>query len=176
VLFFCNLVAKPSQRAGVPYPVICRSVFGVRGANIPAIIRGLIAVAWYGIQTYLASASLDILLVRLWPGLEPYSDVTQHGMLGLSTLGYFTFAVFWMAQAAVFWRGMDTIRRFIDFAGPAVYVVMFLLCGYLLYKGRLAREPQPVGSCPRWHRDDHHDVRGHRAGRLVLLRPDAELR
>lgn len=40
VLFFCNLVAKPSQRTGVPYPVICRSVFGVLGANIPAIIRG----------------------------------------------------------------------------------------------------------------------------------------
>ena len=45
VNFFCNLVAKPSQATGVPYPVICRSVFGVLGANIPAIIRGLIAVA-----------------------------------------------------------------------------------------------------------------------------------
>lgn len=53
VYFFCNLVAKPSQVTGVPYPVICRSVFGVLGANIPAIIRGLIAVAWYGIQTFL---------------------------------------------------------------------------------------------------------------------------
>src|SRR5688500_6919582 len=84
VLFFCNLVAKPSQRTGVPYPVICRSVFGVLGANIPAIIRGLIAVAWYGIQTYLASASLDILLVRMWPGLAPYADVSQYGFLGLS--------------------------------------------------------------------------------------------
>jgi NCS1 family nucleobase:cation symporter-1 len=134
VLFFCNLVAKPSQRTGVPYPVICRSVFGVLGANIPAIIRGLIAVAWYGIQTYLASASLDILLVRLWPDLEPYADVTQHGVLGLSTLGYFTFAVLWVAQAAVFWTGMDTIRKFIDFAGPAVYVVMIALCVYLLSK------------------------------------------
>ncbi len=45
VYFFCNLVAKPSQVTGVPYPVICRSVFGVLGANIPAVIRGLIAVA-----------------------------------------------------------------------------------------------------------------------------------
>jgi len=54
VYFLCNLVAKPSQQAGVPYPVVCRSPFGVLGANIPAIIRGLIAVAWYGIQTYLA--------------------------------------------------------------------------------------------------------------------------
>ena len=134
VLFFCNLVAKPSQRTGVPYPVICRSVFGVLGANIPAIIRGLIAVAWYGIQTYLASASLDILLVRIWPGLAPYADVTQHGLLGLSTLGYFTFALLWVAQAAVFWTGMNTIRKFIDFAGPAVYVVMIALCIYLLSK------------------------------------------
>jgi nucleobase:cation symporter-1, NCS1 family len=134
VLFFANLVAKPSQRTGVPFPVICRSVFGVVGANIPAIIRGLIAVAWYGIQTYLASAALDILVVRLWPGLAPYGDVTQHGALGLSTLGYFTFALLWVLQAAVFWTGMDTIRKFIDFCGPAVYVVMFLLCGYLLVK------------------------------------------
>src|SRR5690349_24025931 len=39
VNFFVNLVAKPSQAAGVPYPVICRAPFGVRGANIPAIIR-----------------------------------------------------------------------------------------------------------------------------------------
>jgi NCS1 family nucleobase:cation symporter-1 len=134
VLGLCNLVAKPSQRAGVPYPVICRSVFGVLGANIPAIIRGCIAVAWYGIQTYLASAALDILLTRIWPGLEPWADKTQHGFLGLSVLGYFTFALLWVAQAAVFWTGMNTIKRFIDFAGPAVYVVMFILCGYLLVK------------------------------------------
>src|ERR1700759_1812572 len=42
VNFFCNLVPKPSQLTGVPYPVICRSVFGVFGANVPAIIRGVI--------------------------------------------------------------------------------------------------------------------------------------
>ncbi len=134
VLFFCNLVAKPSQRSGVPYPVICRSVFGVLGANIPAIIRGLIAVAWYGIQTYLASASLDILLVRMFHGLAPYAEVTKHGFLGLSALGYVTFAILWVAQAAVFWTGMNTIKKFIDFAGPAVYVVMIALCVYLLAK------------------------------------------
>ena len=55
VQFFVNLVAKPSQIAGVPYPVTCRASFGVLGANIPAIIRGLIAVAWYGVQTFLAA-------------------------------------------------------------------------------------------------------------------------
>ena len=131
---FCNLVAKPSQATGVPYPVICRSVFGVLGANIPAIIRGLIAVAWYGIQTYLASAALDVVLLKLFPGLAPYADVNQHGFLGLPFLGWGSFLLLWVLQASVFWRGMESIRRFIDFCGPAVYVVMFLLCGYLIYK------------------------------------------
>jgi NCS1 family nucleobase:cation symporter-1 len=134
VNFFCNLVAKPSQATGVPYPVICRSVFGVLGANIPAIIRGLIAVAWYGIQTYLASAALDVVLLKLFPGLAPYADVDQYGFLGLPLLGWGSYMLLWVLQACVFWRGMEAIRRFIDFCGPAVYVVMFVLCGYLIYK------------------------------------------
>ncbi|MGH3641111.1 MAG: NCS1 family nucleobase:cation symporter-1, partial [Mycobacterium sp.] len=134
VYFLCNLVAKPSQQAGVPYPVVCRSPFGVLGANIPAIIRGLIAVAWYGIQTYLASAALDVVLLKLFPGLAPYADVEQYGFTGLSLLGWGSFTLLWILQAAVFWRGMESIRKFIDFCGPAVYVVMFILCGYLLWK------------------------------------------
>jgi len=101
VQIFCNLVAKPSQVTGTPYPVMCRASFGVLGANIPAIIRGLIAVAWYGVQTYLASAA---------------------------------FMVMWVLQAFVFWHGMDAIRKFIDWAGPAVYVVMAILCGWLVWK------------------------------------------
>src|ERR1700709_50505 len=134
VYFLCNLVAKPSQQAGVPYPVVCRSPFGVLGANIPAIIRGLIAVAWYGIQTYLASAALDVVLLKLFPGLAPYADVSQHGFRRLPCLGVGGFLLLWVVQACVFWRGMESIRKFIDFCGPAVYVVMFLLCGYLLWK------------------------------------------
>jgi NCS1 family nucleobase:cation symporter-1 len=134
VQVFCNLVAKPSQVTGVPYPVISRASFGVLGANVPAIIRGLIAVAWYGIQTYLASAALNVVLLKLFPALMPYADVQHHGFLGLSLLGWGSFALLWLVQAAVFWTGMETIRRFIDFCGPAVYVVMFLLTGYLIYR------------------------------------------
>ncbi|WP_407671284.1 NCS1 family nucleobase:cation symporter-1 [Nocardia stercoris] len=131
---FVNLVAKPSQTTGVPYPVVCRSAFGVLGANIPAIIRGLIAVAWYGIQTFLASAALDVVLVKLFPSLARFAVVADHGFLGLSTLGWGSFLLLWVVQACVFWRGMESIRRFIEFCGPAVYVVMFLLTGYLIHK------------------------------------------
>lgn len=134
VYFLCNLVAAPSQRAGVPYPVMCRSAFGVKGANIPAIIRGLIAVAWYGIQTYLASAALIVVAVKLFPSLAPYAVSGDYGFLGLSLLGWCAYLVLWVVQAAVFWQGMESIRKFIDFCGPAVYVVMFFLCGYLIYK------------------------------------------
>lgn len=134
VQFFCNLVAKPSQVTSTPYPVICRASFGVLGANIPAIIRGLIAVAWYGIQTYLASGAFMVLALHFFPALAPWADVAQHGFVGLSALGWLAFMVMWVLQAFVFWHGMESIRRFIDWAGPAVYVVMAALCGWLVWK------------------------------------------
>jgi NCS1 family nucleobase:cation symporter-1 len=134
VQFFVNLVAKPSQQAGVPYPVTCRASFGVLGANIPAIIRGLIAVAWYGVQTFLAAEALNIVFLKLWPGLAPWADVDIHGFLGLSVLGYVSYAILWVLQAALFWKGMEMIKVFIDWAGPAVYAVMFVMCLYMLFK------------------------------------------
>jgi len=129
VMVFCNLVAKPSQVTGVPYPVINRAIFGVKGANIPAIIRGCIAIAWYGVQTFLASTSLMIIFLKFLPGS---AALTGPSFLGLSALGWICYAILWVAQAAVFWRGMNAIRKFIDFAGPAVYVVMIALCIYLV--------------------------------------------
>ncbi len=94
-----NLVAKPSQMAGVPYAVICRQAFGVFGANIPAVIRGLIAFAWYGIQTYLAANALMLVLLKFWPSL---ASLTSSSFLGLSPLGWLCFATMWLLQAMVF--------------------------------------------------------------------------
>ncbi|SFB33212.1 nucleobase:cation symporter-1, NCS1 family [Collimonas sp. OK607] len=134
VQFFTNLVAKPSQVTSAPYPVICRTTFGVLGANIPAIIRGLIAVAWYGIQTFLASSAFLLIVLKFFPQLAPYADVKQYGFVGLSALGWVGFMVMWVLQAIVFWTGMDSIRKFIDWAGPAVYVVMIMLAIWLIAK------------------------------------------
>ncbi|WP_417924849.1 NCS1 family nucleobase:cation symporter-1 [Collimonas pratensis] len=131
---FANLVAKPSQITSAPYPVICRTTFGVLGANIPAIIRGLIAVAWYGIQTYLASGAFLLIVLKFFPQMALYADVKQYGFAGLSYLGWLGFMVMWVLQAIVFWTGMDAIRKFIDWAGPAVYVVMLLLAVWLISK------------------------------------------
>jgi NCS1 family nucleobase:cation symporter-1 len=146
VQFFCNLIAKPSQVTGTPYPVMCRASFGVRGANIPAIIRGLIAVAWYGIQTYLASSAFLVLALRFVPSLTPLADVAHHGFVGLSTLGWAAFMTLWVLQAIVFWRGMDAIRHFIDWAGPAVYVVMIALAVYLVARAGIGNIGLTLGS------------------------------
>src|SRR5918999_718665 len=124
VYFFMNLSGIAGQRHGIPYPVLARLSFGLFGANIPALIRAIIAIFWYGIQTWLASVAVVILLLRIWPGLEP---LTENSILGLSTLGWICFLVLWVAQLYVLRHGMETIRRFVDWAGPAIYVAMFAL-------------------------------------------------
>ncbi len=129
--FMCNLIARPSQQAGVPYPVACRMPFGVFGANVPAIIRGLIAVAWYGVQTYLASSALVLVLLRFFPGLQ---SLAEHKFVGLSYIGWIGFMTMWILQAIVFWFGMEAIKKFIDWAGPAVYAVMFILMIYIVVR------------------------------------------
>jgi NCS1 family nucleobase:cation symporter-1 len=103
----------------------------VFGANIPAVIRGLIAFAWYGIQTYLAANALMLVLLKFAPSL---TSMTVPHWLGLSLLGWCCFGIMWLLQAMVFWHGMNAIKRFIDVAGPAVYVVMVALAGWIVYK------------------------------------------
>ncbi|RFD18542.1 NCS1 family nucleobase:cation symporter-1 [Komagataeibacter melaceti] len=134
VQLVCNLVARPSFESGAPYPVMARMAFGVRGAVVPALVRGVIAIGWYGIQTWLASNAVVILLLRQWPALAPWADTAQHGAMGLSTLGWGAFLLLWLVQGAVFWRGMETIRHFIDWAGPVIYLVMIALDGWLLWR------------------------------------------
>lgn len=143
VQIFANMMGRPGQQAGVPFPVVCRLSFGVFGANIAAIIRGIIAVVWYGIQTYLASAALVVVLLEFIPSLK---FLTHGHFLGLSYLGYVAFAIMWLLQALVFWHGMGAIRRFIDWAGPAVYLVMFLLAGYMIWKAGWADIDFRLGS------------------------------
>ncbi|NVN38052.1 NCS1 family nucleobase:cation symporter-1 [Komagataeibacter swingsii] len=128
----CNLVARPSQISGAPYPVMARMAFGVHGALVPAFIRGIISIAWYGIQTWLASNAVVVLLLRQWPELTPWAQVGIHGFAGLSMLGWAAFIMLWIMQALVFWRGMDMIRHFVDWAGPIIYVVMIGLDAWLL--------------------------------------------
>lgn len=130
VMVLANLIGKPSQLSGAPYPVIARMSFGVYGANIPAMLRGVIAVVWYGIQTYLASIALMIILLRFFPSLHP---LTEKSFVGLSYLGWISFLLMWALQTGLFLMRMEAIKVFLDWSGPAIYLAMFVLMGWVIY-------------------------------------------
>ena len=124
-----NLMGFLGEKNGIPFPVVARVSFGVFGANLPALIRGIIAILWYGIQTYLASVALVVLLLRVFPSLTP---MTQTNFLGLSYLGWICFLIIWALQLLVLSRGMETVRRFQDYCGPIIWAVMIGLAIWLL--------------------------------------------
>ena len=126
-----NWIGKPSQQHGIPYPVMARVSMGVMGANFAALIRGIVGVVWYGVQTYFASKAVATLVLVFFPAAAALQSTS---FLRLDLLGWASFMFMWIFQLLIFQRGMDSIRRFIDFCGPAVYVVMFLLAGWIVWK------------------------------------------
>lgn len=124
-----NLSGVAGQREKVPWPVFARASFGVFGANIPAIMRAIVATAWYGIQTYLASAAVMILVMKVFPGVGP---LAESSFLGLSTLGWICFLALSLAQAMVLLLGMESVRRLSDFAGPTIWIAMIALALWVL--------------------------------------------
>ena len=121
IMWLVNLSGKPSVKHGIPYPVFARVSMGVFGANFPAMARGLVAMFWYGAQTYAASTAVALLITALTgnPGTEMFL-----GMTGVMWVSFIFVSVF---QVFLFWQGIDLIRKFLNFAGPAVYVVMIIL-------------------------------------------------
>ena len=67
VLIPMILNAHAGTKYGVSFPVLCRASFGVRGANIPAILRALVACGWFGIQTWIGALALNALIVAAAP-------------------------------------------------------------------------------------------------------------
>ena len=122
IMWLVNLSGKPSVKLGIPYPVFARASMGVIGANFPAMVRGIVAMFWYGAQTYFASTAVALLL-RALSGADGGGD-TFLGMDGIDWISFIFVAGF---QIYLFWQGIDLIRKFLNFAGPAVYAVMILL-------------------------------------------------
>jgi len=122
IMWLVNLSGAPSVKHGIPYPVFARASMGVIGANFPAMVRGIVAMFWYGAQTYFASTAVALLL-RALSGSEGGGD-TFLGMDGIDWISFIFVAGF---QIYLFWQGIDLIRKFLNFAGPAVYAVMIIL-------------------------------------------------
>ncbi|QQQ64495.1 NCS1 family nucleobase:cation symporter-1 (plasmid) [Paenarthrobacter ureafaciens] len=146
IYLISNLAGVAGQKIGVPFPVFARISFGVFGANIPALLRAIVAVAWYGIQTYLASQVILVLAVKTIPSAE---SLLGPSFLGLSALGWISFLLLWSAQLFVLHRGMESIRRLSDFAGPAIWVAMIALTIWTLHRAEWTIDwSYHVGSVP----------------------------
>ncbi|BAU72111.1 NCS1 family nucleobase:cation symporter-1 [Metapseudomonas furukawaii] len=129
-----NLSGYMGQKTGLPFPVMCRIAFGIHGAQLPALVRAVIAIAWFGIQTYLASVVLRVLLTAVFPGLAAYD---QDSLLGLSSLGWITFLAIWCVQLLIFAYGMEMVRRYESFAGPVILVTVAALAAWMYWRAGL---------------------------------------
>lgn len=131
IFVLMSMVGIAGVRTGVPFPVLARASFGTFGANMPALVRAVVACFWYGAQTAAASGAIVALLVRS-PGMLEFHQ-TSH-LLGHSTLEVICFLLVWAAQLLIIQRGMETVRKFQDWAGPAVWIMMLILAIYLVVK------------------------------------------
>ena len=109
IYFLMNMVGVAGVRTGVPFPVLARASFGIWGANLPAMVRAIVACFWYGAQTAAASGAIVALLIRDEGMLQFHQ--TSH-MLGHSTLEVICYVVIWGLQLLIIQRGMETVRRF----------------------------------------------------------------
>jgi NCS1 family nucleobase:cation symporter-1 len=112
VLIPMLLNAHAGTRYGIPFPVFARASFGVLGANVPAILRALVACGWFGIQTWIGGEAINAMLIALAPGW-------QHFQFGLAIC----FGFFWLLNVLVILRGIETIRFLQGVSAPFLLLI-----------------------------------------------------
>ncbi|HEY9142344.1 MAG TPA: cytosine permease, partial [Bryobacteraceae bacterium] len=117
------LNAHAGAKYGIPFPVFVRASFGVRGANIPAVLRALVACGWFGIQTWIGGQAIYSMLKILWPA-------AGH-MAGGSGI---CFLAFWALNIAVILRGIDTIKFLEGVGAPFMLGIGLLLLWWITRK------------------------------------------
>src|SRR5215472_11728962 len=122
------LNSHPGAKYGVPFPVLARASFGVLGANIPAVLRGLVACGWFGIQTWIGGEAIYKICITILK-LNPAQATNWLGITG----GQFCcFLLFWAINMWVIYRGIETIRWLLNIKAPLLIALglLFLLWAY----------------------------------------------
>jgi len=119
VLIPMLLNAHAGAEYGIPFPVFARSSFGVLGANIPAVLRALVACGWFGIQTWIGGEAINTLLAAIVPSWN-------HAWL--------CFALFWLLNVIVVLRGIESIRFLQGITAPALLILGLALLAWAYYK------------------------------------------
>lgn len=119
------LNAHPGTQYGIPFPVLARSSFGTQGANIPAVLRAIVACGWFGIQTFIGGEAIKTFIEALLPSFGHLAAGTT--ILGLSVPSAITFMIFWALNIFIIYRGMNAVRVFENWAAPLVLVMAAVL-------------------------------------------------
>jgi NCS1 family nucleobase:cation symporter-1 len=112
VLIPMLLNAHAGARYGIPFPVFARASFGVLGANVPAILRALVACGWFGIQTWIGGEAINAMIVALVPAWA-------HFAYGAALC----FGFFWLLNVLVILRGIETIRFLQGISAPFLLLI-----------------------------------------------------
>ena len=107
VLIPMMLNAHAGTKYGVSFPVLCRASFGTKGANVPAVLRAIVACGWFGIQTWIGGQALDALFGIIAPG---WKNIGIHLWLG--------FLIFWGIQVFIILKGVEGIKYLETWSAP----------------------------------------------------------
>jgi NCS1 family nucleobase:cation symporter-1 len=123
VLIPMLLNAHAGTRYGIPFPVFVRASFGVRGANVPAVLRALVACGWFGIQAWIGGQAIYSMLRIVWPGAA-----------NVPGSNWICFFLFWALNLFVIWRGIETIKFLQGIGAPFMLAVGLLLLFWITRK------------------------------------------
>jgi nucleobase:cation symporter-1, NCS1 family len=123
VLIPMLLNAHAGAKYGIPFPVFVRASFGVRGANVPAVLRAVVACGWFGIQTWIGGQAIYSMLRILVPAAANNPAVP-----------WLCFFGFWSLNLVVIWKGIDTIRFLEGVGAPFMLGIGLLLLWWITSK------------------------------------------
>lgn len=128
VLIPMILNAHVGTKYGIPLPVFMRLNFGVDGAVLAALLRGLVACGWFGIQTWIGGAAIYQLLVAVVPGFAnaPYLG----DFIGLNLGQLFCFLLFWAINMYIIYRGIDSVKTLETWSAPFLILIGLCLLGW----------------------------------------------
>ncbi len=124
VAIFSNLIGKPSQKYGLPFPVILRSSFGVSGARYIGMLRGLVGLFMFGVQTFFISKSIGYLIRILIFNIDESileSEMFLIFIMGMDLIDWFSFIFALLIQFYLFKQGQNFIRLILNFSAWFVY-------------------------------------------------------
>ena len=134
VIFFSNLIGKPSQKHGITFPVLLRISMGINGARYIAMLRGIVAIFMFGVQTFFLSKSF-VYLIRI--ALFKYDnnfqeqEIFSYFYFGLDIIDWIALIFTIFLQIYLFKKGQDLIKIFINFSAVFVYIGLILFCGII---------------------------------------------